>query len=187
MTDPMADKEAKPGPRAPRPRAEARSHARLAAVQALYAVSISEDDPETLIADWPQRPHADPDDETGEDADPAASQPIDRVFMAEVVRRAHAERTELSGHLGRALVNDGGIERIEPLLRAILTAAAYEMVARFDVPARVVIDEYVRLTRGFYDGGEPSLVNAVLDRLARAVRPMEMAGLARETGTKAGS
>jgi len=171
-------------PDRPRPRAEARSNARLAAVQALYAIEIAGDDPETLIRDWPARPHADPEgDEPDVDASTPAP-PLDRVFMADVVRRAHAERAELAGHIQDALSNDGGIERTEALLRAIMTAGTFELAQRFDVPARVVIDEYVRVARGFYDGGEPALINAVLDRVARAVRPFEMSGLPRTPKAK---
>lgn len=174
MTDRSAAMPAKP-----RSRAESRSNARLAAVQALYAIAIAGDDPETLIREWPARPHAD--SEAEDDAPQGPPAPLDRVFMADIVRHAHAERADLAQRLGRALTNEGGLERIEALLRAILNAGSYELSARFDVPARVVIDEYVRVTRGFYGDGEPALVNAVLDRVARAARPLEMSGLPRET------
>ena len=40
---------------------------------------------------------------------------------------------------------------------------------RKDVPARVVITEYVDVAHGFYDEDEPGLVNAVLDAIARDV------------------
>jgi len=169
-------------PTRPRARAESRSNARIAAVQALYAMEIAGGDPESLIRDWPARPHADP-----EDGEPAASDspppPLDRAFMAEVVRRAHAERADLARHIESALEREGGLERTEALLRAIFTAGAFELAQRFDVPARVVIDEYVRVARSFYDGSEPALVNAVLDRIAHAVRPFEMAGVARKPKT----
>ena len=45
---------------------------------------------------------------------------------------------------------------------------------RKDVPARVVITEYVDVAHGFYGEDEPGLVNAVLDPLARDVRPGEL-------------
>ena len=37
---------------------------------------------------------------------------------------------------------------------------------RKDVPARVVITEYVDLAHAFFDGEEPKVVNGILDRLA---------------------
>ncbi len=46
-------------------------------------------------------------------------------------------------------------------------------MARRDVPAKVVIDEYVAVTRDFFGGDEPSFVNGVLDTLARRKRASE--------------
>ena len=60
------------------------------------------------------------------------------------------------------------------MLRAILRAGGYELMFRKDVPARVVITEYVDVTHGFYGEDEPGLVNAVLDSVAREVRPGEL-------------
>ncbi|MDR3535344.1 MAG: transcription antitermination factor NusB, partial [Acetobacteraceae bacterium] len=40
-------------------------------------------------------------------------------------------------------------------------------------PAKVVINEYLDVARGFFDGAEPGMANAVLDRLARLLRPHE--------------
>ena len=59
------------------------------------------------------------------------------------------------------------------ILRAILRAASYELIARRDVPAKVVIDEYVELAHDFFDGDEPGFVNAVLDKLAHRKRAAE--------------
>ena len=61
------------------------------------------------------------------------------------------------------------------VLRAILRAAAYELIGRGDVPARVTITEYVEIARGFFAGKEPGFVNGLLDKLARQLRPEEFA------------
>ena len=53
----------------------------------------------------------------------------------------------------------------------MLRAAALELTRRPDAPVRVVISEYVDLAGAFFGGKEPGLVNGVLDRLARALRP----------------
>ena len=65
---------------------------------------------------------------------------------------------------------------IEAVMRAILRVAAYELLARPTVPARVIIAEYVDLAFAYYDDKDPGMVNAVLDRLARALRSAEMTG-----------
>ena len=58
-------------------------------------------------------------------------------------------------------------------MRAILRAGAYELACRRDVPARVVMSEYVDVTSAFVDEEETGMVNAVLDQLARQARPDE--------------
>jgi transcription antitermination protein NusB len=62
------------------------------------------------------------------------------------------------------------IARLEYVLQAILMAGAYELQALTDVPARSTIDEYTEIAAAFFDEGERSLVNAVLDRLAHELR-----------------
>ena len=61
-------------------------------------------------------------------------------------------------------------------MRATLRAGVYELLARADIPARVVINEYVDVALRLFGGGEPGFVNGVLDRLARELRRPEIEG-----------
>jgi N utilization substance protein B len=77
----------------------------------------------------------------------------------------------LSGIRGRSTRRwPGRWRRIDSILRALLRAGGYELFQRSDVPVKVVIDEYVELAKDFFDGDEPSFVNAVLDKMARNPR-----------------
>ena len=58
----------------------------------------------------------------------------------------------------------------------MLRAGAYELAYRPDVPARVVISEYVDVAAAFVDEEETGMVNAVLDQLAHEMRAAEFAG-----------
>ena len=69
------------------------------------------------------------------------------------------------------------LARVDSILRAILRAGGLELVARRDVPAKVVIDEYVGIAHDFFAGDEPGFVNAALDAMARKKRAKEF-GLA---------
>jgi N utilization substance protein B len=60
-------------------------------------------------------------------------------------------------------------------LRATLRAGAYELSHRKDVPARVVIKEYVDVAHAFVEADEAGMVNAVLDQIARQFRADEFA------------
>ena len=73
----------------------------------------------------------------------------------------------------RALVEKWPIDRIDPTLRALFRAAGAEMKA-LDTPAKVIISEYLSLSEAFYpDGKETKFVNAILDSMAREVKPDE--------------
>ena len=71
--------------------------------------------------------------------------------------------------LDDALAKGWPLKRVEALMRAILRAAYYELKGRPDVPARVVIAEYVDVAGAFFGPEESGMINAVLDALAREV------------------
>jgi transcription antitermination protein NusB len=145
-----------------------RSAARLAAVQALYQLAISEGDAEQVIAEFTRH-------RLGEVVDGIDLVKPDRVLFAELVRGVARNRRDLDDMIAAVLVEDWTIERLETLLACILRAGVHELADRGDVPARVVISEYVDLADAFYGDKETGLVNGVLDRLARELRPAELA------------
>ena len=59
------------------------------------------------------------------------------------------------------------MDRIDATLRAILRAAAFELLRRKDIPAKVVITEYVDIAKAFFEDDAPGMVNGVLDTIAR--------------------
>ena len=63
--------------------------------------------------------------------------------------------------------------RVDSILRAILRAGSFELLERADVPARVVINEYINVAHAFFDEDEPKVVNGILDRIARRLRAPE--------------
>jgi N utilization substance protein B len=75
--------------------------------------------------------------------------------------------------IDQALAAGWPLKRIEAILRAVLRAGAFELDRRRDIPARVVVSEYVDVAHAFVDRDETGLVNAVLDVLARQLRAAE--------------
>ena len=65
-------------------------------------------------------------------------------------------------------------ERLDGVELAILRLGACELRHRPDVPARVVIDEYIELAKLFGAEASHKYVNGVLDKLAGRLRPAEM-------------
>ncbi len=148
-----------------------RSAARLAAVQALYEMDMAGAPADPILGAFLQNRWR---MVNGEDDAAAALAEPDGELLADLVRGVAARREELDGMIGPALSAEWTLERLEVVLRAILRAGAYELLARSDIPPRVVINEYVELAHAFFAGNEAGLVNGVLDRLARTLRPREL-------------
>lgn len=151
-----------------------RSSARLNAVQALYEMDMVDGPVDPVLRDfmqerWNVAPGDDPD--TGND--PEIAEP-DGELLADIVRGAQADKAELDEIIEPHLKGDWTMERLEVLLRAILRAGTYELLNRKDVPARVIISEYLDVSHAFFQATEPKLVNGVLDAVARLVRTKEV-------------
>ncbi len=140
-----------------------RSAARLAAVQALYQMEVSGASAAEALRDQAER------QPTPED-DGAASVEADAEFLAGLVRGAAERLEEIDRALVGVLARDWPLERLEAVLRAILRAGAYELIARGKIDAPVTINEYVEIAKAFFSDREPPMVNAVLDKLASTLR-----------------
>lgn len=163
---------------------QARSAARLAAVQALYHAEMSEQTPDRVLADFLDHgigakaltcPEGGEDDIGSPEVERDLVRP-DPLLFTSIFRGALARRADFDEMIAKSLSGDWTVERLEAVLRAILRAGACELADFPDVPVRVVISEYVDIAHAFYSGPEPGLVNAVLDRIARVVRAGEIGG-----------
>jgi N utilization substance protein B len=93
-------------------------------------------------------------------------------YFRELLHRVPACLHELDAQLGAYLSRP--INDVDPVERAILRNACYELMYRIDVPYRVVINEAVNLTRRFGAEQGHKFVNGVLDRLAKPLRKQEV-------------
>lgn len=143
------------------------SAARLAAVQGLYEIEITGAPIDSILMDYLH------DRWSGLDGH-AVGDTIDRKKLADLVRGVVAKRSFYDDMVNKSLDGERTIEGLDAILRAILRTAAHEMFADSKVPARVVINEYVEITRDFYAEKEPSLVNGVLDKIAHVLRADEL-------------
>jgi len=140
---------------------EARRAARIAAVQALYQMELAGGGAEETLEEFAQ--HRFGDFEIAPDQD----------FFAAILRGVPQHQVEIDRSIAASLASGWTLARIDSILRAILRCGLFELVARRDVPARTVIDEYVAVANDFFGGEEPGFVNGVLDKLARRKRAAE--------------
>jgi N utilization substance protein B len=110
----------------------------------------------------------------GHEIDGDSYGPADESLFRFLAEGALIRGQELDEMIGQSLTPDWPLARLEMVLRAILRVAAFELVANIEVPARVVMSEYVDIAHAFFAAKETGLVNGVLDRLAHRLRPAEL-------------
>lgn len=137
----------------------ARSRARRRAVQALYAWELGGNPMRRVIDDFRHEQDM---------------QVADLEYFEDLLRGVERHCAELDAGLAPYLDRD--IERVDPIERAVLRLAAYELKHRLDVPYRVVLNEAVEVAKRFGAEQGHTYVNGVLDKLAHAWRTVETQG-----------
>jgi len=141
----------------------ARSAARLAAVQALYQREMAGVTVPKLLTEFHNHRLG---ATIGDDEYRAA----DTVFFDDVVAGVAARSGEIDALIVANLAPGWALDRLDRPLRQLLRAGVYELIARLDVPTAAVIDEYVDVAHAFYEAKEAGFVNGLLDAVAKASR-----------------
>ncbi len=144
-----------------------RTSARLAAVQALYQIELTQAEPRQVIEEFLAH-------RLGEGAKSEDFGEADKEFFGAVAGGAAAHQAELDRAISAVLSPDWPLNRLETVLRAILRCGAFELAHRPDVAPEIVINEYLDIAHAFFGEKEPGLVNRVLDSLARRLRAGEL-------------
>jgi transcription antitermination protein NusB len=144
-------------------KANRRGAARLAAVQALYQMEMAGTGLNDILAQFESH-------WLGREVEGEQYLPAEAAFFRDVVSGVVATQRELDPRIDAALAATWPLKRIEAILRSVLRAGAYELAKRTDIPARVIVSEYVDIAHAFVDRIETGMVNAVLDQIAREAR-----------------
>jgi N utilization substance protein B len=142
--------------------ANQRGAARLAAVQALYQMDVGRQSLEDTLSQFSAH-------HLGREIEGEQYLPADADFFRQIVSGVIKNQLQIDPAVDAALTNDWPVGRIDATLRAILRAAAFELLRRQDIPAGVVITEYVDVAKAFYEDDAPGMVNGVLDAIAKTV------------------
>jgi transcription antitermination protein NusB len=156
VTDESAQTKKAAGSQASHTYAATRSVARKLALQALYRWQLNEGPWQDLILEF---------------GDAEDMPRADKQYFRELVEGVWGARQDLDTRL--AEVMDRPPEQLDPVEHAALLISMYELTARPEVPYRVSINEAVGLTKRFGGTDGHKFVNAVLDRVARTLRPDE--------------
>lgn len=146
------------------PKSQARSVARLAAVQALYQQQMEKTALARLLNEFHQH-------RLGQEIEDDHYADAEVDFFDDIVSGVDARRDEIDELLQSKLADGWKIERLDKTMIQILRCGTYELLARADVSKKIVISEYIDVAHAFFDEKEAKFVNGVLDSVGKAVRP----------------
>jgi len=130
-----------------------RRRARECAVQALYSWAISQNSPEIIELNFMTEQ-----DMKGVDT------PYFRKLFRQTVESVEAVERTMQGYLDRSLAE------LDPVEKAVLRLAVYELQFEVDVPYKVVINEAIEVAKVFGADESHKYINGVLDKIAPLVR-----------------
>tara|TARA_B100000405_G_C16597781_1_gene379247 strand:+ start:243 stop:668 length:426 start_codon:yes stop_codon:yes gene_type:complete len=137
-------------------KAAARSKARRFLLQAMYQAELTDEDyssvADSFIADHNMKR-------------------ADLTYFREILNGLQVKYDRLRFCIAAKLDRD--FAELDPIEKSILLLGAYELIARIDIPYRVVINEGVELAKSFGATESYKLVNSVLDALSKDIRRTE--------------
>ncbi len=144
-------------------KAQARSAARLAAVQALYQNAMEATPVASLLDEFHRH-------RLGATIEDMQFAEAETAFFDDIVSGVIARGDEIDVQLSAKLAEGWRLERLDKTMLQVLRAGVYELMARPDVATGTVINEYIDVAHAFFDAREAKFVNGLLDAVARAVR-----------------
>lgn len=144
--------------------ANQRGAARLAAVQALYQMELSGTGVLEIVSEFENF-------RLGQELDGDQYLKADPSWFRSIVAGVVRDQRKLDPIIADSLIEGWPLSRLDATIRAILRAGVFEIIERKDVPVAVIVSEYVEIAHAFFEEDEPKLVNAVLDSVARKLRP----------------
>jgi transcription antitermination protein NusB len=144
-------------------RSQARSAARLAAVQALYQMQMEKTPLARLLHEFHMH-------RLGHEVEGEEYADAEVDFFDDLVAGVDARRAEIDEALVAKLASGWTLARLDKTMLQVLRCGAYELIARPDVPVGSAISEYVDVAKAFFDDREAKFVNGILDAVAKDVR-----------------
>ena len=139
-----------------------RSTARLGAVQALYQMDVGDTSLEEVLVEFSAF-------RLGKEVEGEQYLSADHDFFKQIIKGVINAQLSIDPMIDNSLSDEWPVARIDATLRAILRAGAYELTSRKDIPAKVVLSEYIDIAKAFFEGEEAGMVNAVLDKIAKDI------------------
>lgn len=150
----------------------ARSLARLGAVLALYQMDIAGTDLSIIVDEFLSSRGPSAVESDNEDSMQIDLSTMDQELFKDILHGIVASQQEIDSAIHDRLNADWPMARINTTLRAVFRASAYEMLKRSDIPPKVIINEYVEMSKAFFDAKETNMINGVLDSIGKDIRAL---------------
>ena len=132
-----------------------KSSSRLFAVQILYEMELNDKSYELILKAFS-------DDYLSELEKINNHGKPNKNYIEKLIKGVSNHQKEIDELINENLTNRK-LSNLDSLMRSILRISVYELIYEFKIPKKVVFNEYIEIAKSFFNGEEPSLINAVLD------------------------
>ena len=109
-------------------------------------------------------------DLSNEDKEEFILHQADKLFLNQLIEIYQKKKDDIEELLKANLIEKYSLHKLDRVIKAILSLTACELLYCGETPAKIIIDEYVSITKIFYGNSEAGFVNKVADLLARKTR-----------------
>ncbi|MFN7038380.1 MAG: transcription antitermination factor NusB [Alphaproteobacteria bacterium] len=147
--------------------------ARLAAIQALYADDIRDQDRNVSKLILDSLASFEKDNLLFESIDSKNNSALiepDQQFFHKLVTKVIESQSEIDAIIAEYLTEDWNLEKLALLIKSTLRASVCELKYFKEIPPKVIINEYTTIARGFFSESETGFINGILDKIAQNIR-----------------
>lgn len=98
---------------------------------------------------------------------------IDEVFLDSLLAAGIGDVKKIDGEISEFLKDSKDFKKMDEVVKEIMRLGTFELKFMSDIPAKVIIDEYVDIAASFFDDRRITFVNGTLDNLAKKFRAEE--------------
>ena len=149
---------------------DAKSSARLLAVQALYQMDIARTPLESIIREFGEH-------RLESKLDDMELPAADSTHFEFLLRGVMDHQILIDRALDARLQKNWSLPRLDSTLRAILRCGVQELLNAKEIPQKVIISQYADIAHAFFEGAEGGMANALLDNVAKAINAGEISAI----------
>ena len=140
---------------------EARKNARKYAVQAVFQLFFTKGDINKILEEFSEFRINDYDDGKFQ---------YDKRFFKKIVNGVCENNKYIFELIEENLAKEWPLERIDITMQSIISLALFEIIKCPHTPIKVIINEYVSISRLYLNNNNIGFVNGILDKLGKELR-----------------